>query len=201
MLTAHTNLSKSSVFYGHQPKVWRDSVVQIEMCSYSPNNGQTLTYNGISDFKILYYKGLVVYFAFNIHIRARTHKSWHKIYFTVFQWVAVNQGRTEEQCTVHCSWICSFDKATIYHIYVNISCTFTQQEKNYCTCKGQWAWNMTSTSFCIANATSNSATWHHPQHWVIVCQQKMKVMMAWTIIVTVTLMNHIKLLHCELYAK
>jgi len=29
---------------------------------------------------------------------------------------------------------------------------------------------MTSTSFCITNAKSNSATWHHPQHWVAVCQ-------------------------------
>jgi len=31
------------------------------MCTYSPNVRQTLTYNKISDFKILYYKGLMVY--------------------------------------------------------------------------------------------------------------------------------------------
>jgi hypothetical protein len=41
--------------------LWRGSVLQVEMCTFSPNNRQTLTYNKISDFKILYYKGLIVY--------------------------------------------------------------------------------------------------------------------------------------------
>ena len=67
--------------------------------------------------------------AFNIYIRARTHKSWRMISFTVLQWVAVNQVGTKVQCIVKCSRVCSFDKATIYRIYMNISCTFTQQEK------------------------------------------------------------------------